>query len=489
MPSAVDVAAVDLGASSGRVMVGRAGPGELRLAEAYRFPNTPVEAGGTLYWDILALFRGLLDGLREAGRTGPKPASIGIDSWGVDYGLLDSDGRLLGNPVHHRDRRTEGVLGTVLERVPAPQLYATTGLQQMPINTLYQLVAASGSAQLEAAQTLLMIPDLLTYWLTGEVGVEATNASTTQLLDVHSRTWAHGLIDRVGIPRRIFPELRQPGDPAGTLAPAVAEQARLDRSTPVTTVGSHDTASAVVGVPARGDRFAYISCGTWSLVGLELDAPVLSEESRLANFTNEGGVDGRIRYLRNVMGLWLLQESIRRWEEAGDTVDLAELLAAAARVPAFSALINAEDPAFLSPGDMPARIRQACEQTGQTPPRTPPEYVRCILDSLAVAYRRTVRRAQELAGHEVEVVHVVGGGVRNALLCQLTADACGLPVLAGPVEATALGNVLVQARALGAVEGTLDDLRTLIASTQEVVRYEPSGNEAEWARAEERVYG
>jgi len=487
--SSVSVAAVDLGASSGRVMVGRAGADELSLTEAFRFPNTPVEVRGTLHWDALALFRGVLDGLREAGRREPDLASIGIDSWAVDYGLLDADGHLLGNPVHHRDRRTEGVETAVLDLVPAQELYETTGLQQLPINTLYQLVATAGSAQLRAAATLLLIPDLLTYWLTGKIGAETTNASTTQLYDVRARTWACDLMRRVGVPDQIFPELRGPGDPAGRLLPRVVEQTRVAGPVPVTAVGSHDTASAVVGVPARGDRFAYVSCGTWSLVGLELDAPVLSEASRLANFTNEGGVDGRIRYLRNVMGLWLLQESVRAWEADGSTIDLGRLLRDAAQLSAFGALIDPDDAAFLPPGDMPARIAEACRETGQTPPAGPAETTRCILDSLAVAYRRTLRQAQELSGQTAEVVHIVGGGARNALLCQLTADACRLPVLAGPVEAASLGNVVVQARALGAVGGGLEELRTLIARTHDVVRYEPAGDEAAWASAERRAFG
>jgi rhamnulokinase len=486
----VAVAAVDLGAASGRVMVGRVGPGELTLTEAHRFANVPVEVRGTLHWDALALFRGVVEGLRLAGDEASDLASIGIDSWGVDYGLLDADGQLLGNPVHHRDRRTDGVMAKVLDLVPAQRLYETTGLQQMPINTLYQLVAAAGTAQLESAQTLLMIPDLLSYWLTGEVGAEATNGSTTQLYDVRARTWARPLMHEVGIPDRIFPDLREPGDPAGRLLPRAAEQAGLATSIPVTAVGSHDTASAVVGVPAAGDRFAYISCGTWSLVGLELDAPVLTEASRLANFTNEGGVDGRIRYLRNVMGLWLLQESIRTWQSrSGPPVDLDALLSEATQVPAFAALVDPDDPVFLSPGDMPTRIADACRRTGQTPPSSPAETTRCILDSLAVAYRRTLRQALELAGHDADVVHIVGGGVRNALLCQLTADACGRTVVAGPAEAASLGNVLVQARALGAVHGALDELRALIASTQPTVRYEPTGDATAWAAAERRIYG
>jgi rhamnulokinase len=468
-------------------MVGRVGPETLELVEALRFPNIPVDVLGTLHWDILALYRGVLEGLREAGRLASGLAGVGIDSWAVDYGLLDERGALLGNPVHYRDGRTNRVMETVLADVDAEQLYQTTGLQQLPFNTIYQLVADSEAGRLDRAGTLLMIPDLIAYWLTGSVGAEATNASTTQLYDVRARTWARGLIERLGLPRRIFPELREPGAAVGSLVPGVREQTGLPEQAVVTAVGSHDTASAVVAVPAVGERFAYISCGTWSLVGLELDQPVLTDASRLANFTNEGGVDGRIRYLRNVMGLWLLQESVRTWEQAGRSVDLASLLEAAAQVPALDRVIDPDDPVFLPPGDMPSRIAEACALSGQPVPESPAELVRCILDSLAVAYRRTVRQAAELARRDVDVIHLVGGGAQNALLCQLTADACGLPVLAGPVEATALGNVLVQGRALGTIDGDLDTLRALVARTQRIVRYKPRGDQAAWAAAERRV--
>jgi sugar (pentulose or hexulose) kinase len=484
----VAVAAVDLGASSGRVMVGRVGSNRISLEEAHRFPNVPVRTRGTLHWDVLRLYGEMLVGLRTAARSGDING-IGIDTWAVDYGLLDATGALLANPVHYRDDRTVGVLERVVADVPEQELYATTGLQQLPFNTLYQLVSALGTPALEAARTMLLIPDLLAYWLTGSVGAEATNASTTQLFDVRGRVWARDLAKRVGIPDDIFPPLREPGDVIGTLLPDVSAEVGLPVETPVVAVGSHDTASAVVGVPAENDRFAYISCGTWSLVGVELDAPVLTEEARLANFTNEGGVDGTIRFLRNVMGLWLLQESQRTWAAAGTSYDLPTLLAEAAAVPAFRALVDPDLPAFLPPGDMPARIVEACRSSGHTPPQSPAATVRCILDSLAVAYRRTVRRAQELTGRDIDAVHVVGGGARNELLCQLTADACGLPVVAGPVESTALGNVLVQARTLGAPVPDLAAMRALLRQTQGLRRYEPSGDPAAWDAAEERIYG
>jgi rhamnulokinase len=486
-----EVAAVDLGASGGRVMVGRVGASQLELHEAHRFPNVPVRVAGTLHWDILRLHQGVLNGLRAAARRFDL-ASLGIDSWGVDYGLLDDTGALLGNPVHYRDARTDGVAGQVLARIPAAELYAATGVQQLPFNTIYQLAAAAGTPQLAAARTLLLIPDLLGYWLTGEVGAEITNASTTQLYDARQHCWASGVIAAAGLPGHLFPPLRPPGTTIGPLLPEVASQPGLSllrAPLPVIAVGSHDTASAVAAVPARGRSFGYISCGTWSLVGVELDHPVLTEASRLADFTNEAGIDGTVRYLHNVMGLWLLQESVRVWADAGQPGDLASLLAAAARVPPRQAVIDPDDPVFLPPGDMPGRIAGACRRTGQPAPPDPPAVVRCILDSLALAYRRAIRQAQELSGRQVDVVHVVGGGARNTLLMQLTADACGLPVVAGPTEAAALGNILVQARALGAAPGDLDGMRALLRATQPLHRYEPSGDTRAWDAAARRVTG
>ncbi|MFU8852050.1 rhamnulokinase [Micromonospora sp. SL1-18] len=471
----IEVAAVDLGASSGRVMVGRVGRDVVRLEVAHRFANEPVRVGGTMHWDILALYRNVLAGLRSAGPV----ASVGVDSWAVDYGLLDSFGALLGNPVHYRDARTEGVLERVTQRLGAERLYATTGLQQLPFNTLYQLVAAAGSPQLAAAHRLLMIPDLIAYWLTGEIGTEATNASTTQLYDLHNRAWATDLMVDAGIRTEIFAPLREPGTRIGPALPELD----LPGTPDVVAVGSHDTASAVVAVPATSENFAYISCGTWSLVGVELHRPVLTEASRRANFTNEGGVDGTIRYLRNVMGLWPLQESLRSW----GSPDLPGLLAAAAREPAFRSVVDVDEPAFLPPGDMPDRIAEACRRTGQPVPDSPAAVVRCIIDSLALAHRRAVLQVQELSGRHIDAVHIVGGGARNALLCQLTADACGLPVLAGPVEATAIGNVLVQARAAGVVGDDLAALRLLLRQTQEIVRYEPGRESAAWRAAARRV--
>jgi rhamnulokinase len=483
----VYVAAVDLGASSGRVMLVDIAPDRLVLQEISRFPNQPVEVAGQLHWDIRALYDGVLDGLRRAIELAPDLSAVGIDSWAVDYGLLGPDGELLGDPVHYRDSRTEGVVDLVHAVLSAEELYAVTGLQQQPFNTLVQLVSAAGESDLLAAQRLLLIPDLLGYWLTGRVGAERTNASTTQMYDVTSGTWATGLLDRLDLPTRILPELVAAGTVIGPLRPEVQAALGATDHLQLVAVGSHDTASAVVGVPAADEHFAYISSGTWSLVGVELDHPVLTAAARAANFTNEGGVDGTIRFLRNVMGLWLVQESLRTWAAEGDPVDLAELLAQAADLPALTSLVDPDDPSLLPPGDQPARIAALCASAGEPVPTSHAETLRTIVDSLALAYRRAVRTAAELSGRRVDVIHVVGGGANNTLLCQLTADACGVPVLAGPVEAAAIGSALVQGRSLGALSGDLAQLRSVVRQTQQVTRYEPAGNEREWAAAESRL--
>lgn len=431
------------------------------LHEVHRFPNRPVSVGGTLYWDILALWAGTVDGLRLAGRQADRLAGIGVDSWAIDYALLDESGHLLGNPVHYRDSRTDGIAGQVVDAIGSAQLYGTTGVQVLPFNTIFQWVAARDSVAMRDAAHALLIPDLFTYWLTGRLGTELTNASTTGLLDVRSRRWSTALFDRLGLRTNLFPPLSQPGELIGP----VSERNGL-RDTPVITVGSHDTASAVAGVPARDERFAYISCGTWSLVGVELDSPIATDAARAANFGNELGVDNTVRFLRNVMGLWLLQESIRTWESAGQPVDQGRLLAEAAQVPAGRFVVDPDRPEFLAPGDMPARLRAECLRTGQPVPETPAEITRCIHDSLAAAYRRAVHGAAELSGRTVAAVHIVGGGARNALLCQLTADACQIPVIAGPVEAAAFGNVLIQARTAGVLSGRLPELRSLLRGTE-----------------------
>jgi len=471
--SGVAFVAVDLGASSGRVIVAEVAPRTLELREIHRFANDPVALPDGLHWDIVRLYGEVIAGLMQAARLPHELRGIGIDSWGVDYGLLDEEGALLGNPYHYRDESSTSGVATVHQTVSPEALYLQTGIQFMPINTIFQLTARRSSAQVAAARNFLMIPDLLGYWLTGLVTSELTNASTTGLLDAHTRSWARDLLVQLNLQPEIFPEPRPPGEAVGPLRSAVQNQTGIGERTALSLVGSHDTASAVVGIPAAGDRFAYIACGTWSLVGVELERPVLTEESRAANFTNEIGVDGRVRFLRNVMGLWLLQESIRTWQRAGYAPDLAGLIGAADEVPAGGPVFDPDAPVFLPPGDMPSRIADACRMSGQPIPGSRAEFVRSILDSLAASHARALADAVRLSGRTVDVVHLVGGGAHNALLCQLTADACQRPVLAGPVEATAIGNVLVQARAAGVIQGDLDSLRGLVRATQELRRFEP----------------
>ncbi|QSZ52572.1 rhamnulokinase family protein [Paenarthrobacter sp. AT5] len=473
-PTSGVFAAVDIGASSGRVMLGRVCPSTgATLETVHRFPNGVVELDGGLRWDFDALFAEVLGGLRTAATVaagnGERIQSIGIDTWAVDYGLVDASGKLIAPPYSYRDERSRSAVARVHALIPPEQLYATTGLQFLQFNTIYQLAA---EPSLDGVQALL-IPDLIAFLLTGQRRTEATNASTTGMFDAVTEEWATEFLDVLGLPRDIFPPLIQPGESYGTLRPDIASQLGMPSGTPVVAVGSHDTASAVAAVPVEQEEFAYISSGTWSLVGLELKHPVLSKESRAANFTNERGVDGTIRYLRNVGGLWLLSECQRTWAAQGFAQSLPALLDAAAALPPGGPQINAEDPAFTAPDNMPERIRSAVRHNGDVLPDRPAAVVRCIMDSLAAGYARTLNDAERLTGRTAGVVHVVGGGSQNRLLCQLTANATGRPVVAGPVEATALGNVLVQARAAGVVIGGLTELRALVASGTELVRYEP----------------
>lgn len=472
--SAAVFAAVDIGASSGRVMLGRVSPDSgVSLETVHRFPNGVVELDGGLRWDFDALVAEVLAGLRAAATAaaaqGETIASIGIDTWAVDYGLVNKAGELVAQPFSYRDDRSRAAVAPVHAKLDPARLYRTTGLQFLQFNTIYQLAAERNLAGLKA----LLIPDLIAFLLTGVRRTEATNASTTGLFDAVAGEWATDFFTALGLRKDLFPPLIQPGEPYGYLLPDIAAALGLPRETTVVAVGSHDTASAVAAVPAQGENFAYISSGTWSLVGLELQQPVLTEASREANFTNERGVDGTIRYLRNVGGLWLLSECQRTWAGEGFQPDLAALLSAAAALPAGGPQVNADDPYFIAPGDMPERIRAAVRRTGDVLPNEPAAITRCIMDSLAAAYARTITTAERLAGRGVDVVHVVGGGSQNTLLCQLTANATGRPVIAGPVEATALGNVLIQARAAGAATGGLPLLRGIIAAGTDLRRYEP----------------
>lgn len=466
MLTSVSVAAVDLGASSGRVMLGEVGPGRLHLVPVARFANTPVRTPDGLHWDVPGLYAEALAGLRQAVRLSAGPlASVAIDSWAVDYGLL-RDGRLLGTPFHYRDeRRCAQGPDRVHAQVPLADLQARNGLQFLPFNTVYQLATDSLVGD---AERLLLVPDLLGCWLSGREVTEVTNASTTGLLDPRTGEWDDELIATLGLPRHLFADLVRPGEMIGDVSLDVAGSLGVDHLSLVA-VGSHDTASAVVGTPLADDASAYLSLGTWGLVGLELDAPVLTAEAREANFTNEGGVDGTVRFLTNVMGTWLLSETMRTW----DRTDLTGLLRAAADVTAEVPVFDVQDPRFVPPGDMPSRIASWCGEHDVRPPADAPSTVRSIVESLAAAYARAIDTAQSLSGRSVTSIHIVGGGAQNTLLCQAIADHTGREVVAGPVEATALGNVLVQARAAGAVAGGLDDLRALVRSTHDLTPFTP----------------
>lgn len=472
--SGVTVAAIDIGASSGRVVAGVVDGGTVAIEVVHRFPNGMHTGDDHLRWNLTGLYAEVLRGLGILAAQHPGVVSIGIDTWAVDYGLLDHDGQLLAEPIAYRDDRTDTVIEHVDSLLSRQRQYEISGLQFLPFNTIYQLAAEQRAGLLGRASRALLLPDLLAYWLTGERRTEITNASTTGLLDARSRSWSAEALSALGLPDDLFPPLVEPGETVGMITAEVAERTGLPPTTTVVAVGSHDTASAVVGVPATDREFAYVSSGTWSLVGLELDQPVITDASRAANFTNEGGVDARVRFLRNVGGLWLLQESLREWADTGREADLQTLLARAAELSSGGPVIDVDDDAFIAPGDMPTRIQAACRASGQPVPADQVAIVRCVLDSLAEAYARTVAQAEELTGRRARIVHVVGGGSQNGLLCQLTADRTGRPVLAGPTEATALGNVVVQARTAGAVAGTLEDLRAILRSGLELRRYEPA---------------
>jgi rhamnulokinase len=453
-------------------MLGHIGPDQLSVEAVHRFPNDPVRIPDGLHWNILELYRNILVGLRKAVGAQPDLAGVGICSWAVDYGLLNGD-RLINNPFHYRDERTARGVELVHKIADHATLYATNGLQFLPFNSIYQLAVDHEAGVINDTTRMLMLPDLLGFWLTGEQVVERTNASTTGLLDLGTGTWNGTLIDKLSLPRSLFPFLIDPGTRIGALRDEVAAEVGASAALDVIAVGSHDTASAVVGVPMTEPGAAYVSSGTWSLVGVELDRPVLTEESREANFTNEGGVDGKIRYLRNVMGMWLLSESIRSWEREGQSVELTALLAQAAAVRTPVPIFDANHPSLLPPGDMPKRIAALCAEADAAAPDSPAAFARSILESLAEAYATAITDAERLSGQKINTVHIVGGGSQNTLLCQLTADRTGRRVLAGPVEATAVGNVLIQGRATGLVQGELSELRALIARAFPPVEYQP----------------
>lgn len=479
-------AAIDLGAESGRVMLGRLSDAALSLEEVHRFPNVPVHVHGSLQWDIHRLWSDVKHGLASCvSRAGGPPVSLGVASWGVDFGLLGNDGHLLGNPVHYRDRRTNGMMEEAFRRVPRAEIYEQTGIQLMPINTLYQLLslAVHRSPVLDAAATLLTIPDLINFWLSGRAVNELSNATTTQCLNPHTGDWAWDLLERLGIPRHIFGPIVRPGTVLGPLRSAVAEELGWS-GVPVIAPATHDTGSAVAAVPMRGSESIYLSSGTWSLMGVELPRPVINERGLAYNFTNEGGVGGTFRLLKNIMGLWLVQECRRVWASRGDEYSYMDLTRLAEQSPPLASLVIASDERFLAPGDMPASLQAFCRETGQPVPESVGAVVRCALESLALEYRWVAERLEELTGRTSSIIHVIGGGAQNALLNQFTADATGRTVMAGPVEATALGNVLVQAVAGGHL-ASLEDGRELVRRSYPVRLFEPRAT-GPWDAAYER---
>lgn len=474
------ILAVDLGNESGRVMSLYFDGNCIEAGGAYRFPNDPVTVRGILHWDVLRLWHHVQQGINRAtssSETTEKPAGIGVASFGVDFGLLDKHGKLLGNPVHMRDTRTQDIAEWVFERVPEAVLFRRTGVGAHPINTLFQLAALvrNDDPQLAQAHTLLTMPNLINYWLTGEKRSEFTHSTTTQCFSPALGDWDKDLLVDVGIPTGMFPEVVQPGTPMGSHS-----------QIPVYAVASHDTASAVVAVPTETEHYAYISSGTWSLLGLEVPNPVTSDKALRAGLTNEGGFGGTYRMLSLIMGMWLVQECRRTWTQAGESHSYDALFELSDANP-FAALIDPDDPILFTPGDMPGRIRQLCKQNGQPIPQTPGQVIRCILRSLALKYAHVLEQQVAAAAQPVDVIHVVGGGAQNRLLCQMTANATGRPVLAGPVEATALGNALVQLVAMGEI-ADLAEARAVVRRSYPVTRYEPR-DVATWAQARERFAG
>ena len=481
MPIFAKFVAIDLGAESGRTMLGTFDGERLALSELLRCPNVPVRVLDSLHWDVLRLFDDIQRGLALAAREpGAEIAALGLDTWGVDFALLDASGALLGNPYHYRDARTDGMLEEAFRVVPREQIFAQTGVQFMPLNTLYQLLAMQLRQPhvLAQAATLLLMPDLFNYWLTGRKVCEFTTATTTQFYDPRARAWAWPLLEALGLPPGIFPEVVPPGTVIGPLLPAVAAETGL--SVPLIAPACHDTGSAVAAVPAAPGGSAWISSGTWSVLGAEVAAPVINATSLAYNFTNEGGARG-FRLCRNVMGLWLVQECRHTWATAGEDLEYEQLVELARGAPAFGSMLDPDDDSFLHPGDMPGRIAAYCRRTAQAIPADKGAFVRCALEGLALKYRVQLERLETLLGALVNTVHIIGGGANNTLLCQFTANATGKRVVAGPVEATALGNVLMQALALGHI-GSLAEGQELVRRSFAPAVYEPRDGAA-WDEA------
>ena len=483
--------AVDLGAESGRVVAGTFDGERVSLEEVHRFPNGPVNVMGHLHWDVFQLWSDIKAGLAKAAqRYGDRIAGIGLDTWGVDFGLLDANDELLGNPYHYRDSRTDGIMERVFEKISREAIFEATGIQFLQLNTLIQLVAMveAHSPQLEVAQTLLMMPDLLNFWLTGRKANEFSDATTSQCYDPRAGTWAYAMLEQLGIPTRMFrtdagDRIVPPGTVLGALLPSVAEETGLGE-VPVIAPATHDTGSAVAAVPMNPEDAIYLSSGTWSLMGVESKVPIINAEMLAYNFTNEGGVNGTFRVLTNIMGLWLVQECRREWQRAGEDRDYGEMVQMAANASAFGSLIYPGDGRFFAPGDMTPRIRAFCRETGQAVPETKGAVLRCALESLALEYRWVAEKLDALAGKRLGTIHIIGGGAKNELLDQFAADATGRTVVTGPIEATALGNVLVQAIALGHI-GSLAEGRDVVARSFELKTFE-SHDTVAWDEAYQR---
>jgi rhamnulokinase len=480
--------ALDLGAESGRAMLGQFDGQQLHLNEVHRFSNHPAQLPDGLHWDVLRLWSEIKQGIALALR-GPTPdlAGLGIDTWAVDFGLLDRTGALIGNPYHYRDARTDGMIEEAFHRVSRAEIFEQTGIQFLPINTLYQLLSMTicRSPALEIAETFLTIPDLLNYWLTGQAVCEFSNATTTQCYNPREGDWAVDMLQKLGIPTHILPSIIPPGSDLGALLPSVAAEVGLPHGAAARVIAPacHDTGSAVVAVPAAAPNFAWISSGTWSVVGAEVPRPVINERSLHYNFTNEGGVGDTFRFSRNVMGLWLVQECRRTWAHQGESHSYGDLTAMASQAEPFLAVIDPDYGEFFKPGDMPARICEYCRTTGQPVPESKGAILRCILEGIALKYRWVLERLEEMLGYRLEPLYVVGGGTQNQLLSQFTADATCRQVITGPVEATATGNILMQLMALGHVT-TLAQARQVVRESFALSRFEP-GHRHGW----DQVYG
>jgi rhamnulokinase len=461
--------AVDLGAGSGRVMAGRFDGERVELEELHRFPNPGVRVLDGLHWDVLRLWEEIQTGLRKAAPE--KPVSAGVDTWGVDFALLDRAGALVSNPYHYRDSRTNGLLPKVLDIASREEIFSHTGLQFMEINTLFQLYSMKNSAALDSADALLMMPDLFHYWMTGIKVCELTDATTSQFYDPRKKTWAKPLLEKLGLPTGILREVVQPGTKLGPMLGGVAAACGLNGLS-VVAPASHDTGSAVAATPATGRNWAFLSSGTWSLLGAEVQEPRVTAKALEKNFTNEGGVWGTTRLLKNICGLWLLEECRREWALAGGEMSYEELIAQAEAAPAFRSILDVDAPELVAPDDMPQRIQAWCAKHGQEAPRTPGEFARTIFESLALKYRLTLADLAEIAGDSAQTLHIVGGGSKNELLSQYAADACGVVVVAGPVEATAIGNVLLQAMAMGRIADGAQ-AREVVRRSCEPKIYEP----------------